>query len=301
MHLNRLDLNLLVVLDALLTEKSVTRAANQVHLSQPATSGALSRLREYFGDDLLVRVGAKMVLTPLGESLAKPVNNILLQIQATVDKRPEFDAKASDRTFNFVLSDYTNAVMIPELLRKANQLAPSIKFEFTQLYDTPAEDLEKGKIDFLLLPQHSLSESHPSCVLFEEGFVCVGDINNPALQQPLSEDTFLNLGHVSVRFGAQRMPSLVETLLLEKNLNARVEVVTTSFSSVPQVLVGTERIAIMHTRLAAKWAEFLPLKVMPIPIDLPRMKWGLQWHQYRDLDPGTQWMKQLILDISSEI
>jgi LysR family transcriptional regulator, nod-box dependent transcriptional activator len=301
MHLNRLDLNLLVVLDALLYEKSVTRAAQQIHLSQPATSGALSRLREYFNDELLVRVGSKMVLTPLGESLATPVNNILLQIQATVEKRPEFDALVSDRTFKFVLSDYTNAIFVPKLLQRAAELAPNIRFEFTQLYDSPQDDLEKGKIDFLLLPLHSLANNHPSCILFEESYVCVGDKNNPAMQTTLSEDAFLSLGHVAVHFGAQRLPSLIENVLQEHKLNARIEVITTSFSSVPQVIVGTNRIGIMHKRLAQKWAGFLPLAIAPVPIDLPAMEWGLQWHQYRNHDPGTKWLKQLVIDTAKQL
>jgi LysR family transcriptional regulator, nod-box dependent transcriptional activator len=300
MHLNRLDLNLLVVLDALLTEKNVTKAAKLVHLSQPATSGALSRLREYFADDILVRIGSKMVLTPLGESLAIPVNNILLQIQATVEKRPEFVPEESERNFRFMLSDYTNAIFIPKLLKKALKMAPKVKFEFTQLYDDPQEDLEKGKIDFLLLPEFSLSSSHPSCHLFDETYVCVGDINNSALDH-LDLDTFLSLGHVTTHFGAQFRPSLVDTILEERNIKSNVEVVTPSFTSIPQVVVGTNRIAVMHSRLAIEWSEYLPLKIVSLPLELPVMKWGLQWHQYRDNDPGSIWMKELVIETAQQL
>jgi LysR family transcriptional regulator, nod-box dependent transcriptional activator len=296
MHLNRLDLNLLVVLDALLTEKNVTKASKLIHLSQPATSGSLSRLREYFGDDLLVRIGSKMVLTPLGESLAIPVNNILLQIQATVENRPEFDPMQSDRNFNFMLSDYTNAIFVPKLLQGAYDVAPNVKFEFTQLYDAPQEALEKGKIDFLLLPEFALSSNHPSCLLFSEDYVCVGDKNNAALDENFSLERFLNLGHVTTKFGTQLQSSLVDTILEERNIKINVEVVTPSFTSIPQVIVGTNRIAVMHRRLAAKWSEYVPLKVVPVPFELPTMNWGLQWHQYRQLDPGTMWMKKLIVE-----
>ncbi|MBN27829.1 MAG: nodulation protein NfeD [Alteromonadaceae bacterium] len=296
MHLNRLDLNLLVVLDALLTEKSVTKASKLIHLSQPATSGALSRLREYFGDDILVRIGSKMVLTPLGESLAIPVNNILLQIQATVEKRPEFEPMHSDRNFNFMLSDYTNAIFVPKLLQRAFVVAPKVKFEFTQLYDAPQEALEKGKIDFLLLPEFALSSNHPSCHLFAEDYVCVGDINNTALEDNFSLEKFLSLGHVTTKFGTQLQPSIIDTILEERNIKTNVEVITPSFTSIPQVIVGTNRIAVMHRRLATKWAEYLPLKVVPVPLELPTMNWGLQWHQYRDHDPGTMWMKEFIIN-----
>ena len=130
MRLNRLDLNLLVALDALLTERSITLAAERICLSQPATSGALARLREFFNDDLLVRVGAKMQPTPLGESLAEPVHNILLQIQATVERGIEFDPFTCNRKFKFLAGDYSSTVLLTAVAKHINTLAPEIQFEF---------------------------------------------------------------------------------------------------------------------------------------------------------------------------
>ena len=119
MHLDGLDLNLLVVLDALLSEKSVTRTGERIHLSQSATSGALSRLREYFKDDLLVPVGRKMVLTPLAEELAQPLRELLQQAEVVIRRKPAFSPESSERRFRIVMSDYI-AIVIMARCRKFN-------------------------------------------------------------------------------------------------------------------------------------------------------------------------------------
>ncbi len=128
MHFEQLDLNLLVALDALLTERSITAAGVRVHLTQSAMSGALSRLREFFNDELLTQVGRKMVPTPLGESLAEPVRQILLQVRATINTKPGFDPATSARHFSVMMSDYVDTVLMSEVLRRAEAVAPRVRF-----------------------------------------------------------------------------------------------------------------------------------------------------------------------------
>lgn len=294
MRFNRLDLNLLVVLDALLTEQNITRAGEKVYLSQSATSGALARLREFFGDELLVQVGRKMVLTPLGESLVRPVRAILIQIQTTIERRPEFDPANADRKFTLIMSDYTATVLMPEVIRAAGAVAPAVSFELLTPTDAPIEELERGHADFILLPDNFISDHHPSCKVFQEDFVCICGQDNPLIGDTLSLDEYLGLGHVMVRFGTQRRPSVDEWLTDKFGIERRAEVVVTTFSALPHYVVGTRRIATIHRRLANQWARYLPLRVLPAPLDIPAMGWSLQWHQYRDLDPATRWMSQLI-------
>ena len=112
MHFRGLDLNLLVALDALITEKSISRTGEKIHLSQPGASGALARLRDFFKDDLLVPVGRKMVLTPLAEELAQPVRQLLVQAEAIVHRIPHFSPKTSQRSFRLVMSDYVATVLM---------------------------------------------------------------------------------------------------------------------------------------------------------------------------------------------
>jgi LysR family transcriptional regulator, nod-box dependent transcriptional activator len=118
MNLNRLDLNLLVALDALLTERSITRASERLHLSPSATSGALARLRTYFADELLTQIGRRMVPTPLGESLQGAVRDCLLHVQQTVEIRPQFDPATSKRNFRIKMSDFVSTVLMPPVSRR---------------------------------------------------------------------------------------------------------------------------------------------------------------------------------------
>ncbi len=302
MRLNRLDLNLLITLDALLTERSITRAAERIHLSQPATSGALARLREFFEDDLLVRVGAQMLPTPLGESLVVPVHNILMQIQTTVERRLEFNAAESDRCFRLLMSDYTATTLMTHVVKRVAKLAPKMQMEFIALSNNPAGILEQGEVDFLVMPEYVLSDGHPSSHIFSDEFVCIGWDQNPALQKPLTLKDYLDLGHVAVRFGSSRQLSQDQILLKERQgLELRVEIVTSTFSAIPQFLSGTNRIATVYSNLAKVWAEFLPLKIVPLPVKLDTIPWSLQWHKYRDADPGIQWLREQIAVTAKEV
>ena len=297
MRLNRLDLNLLVALDALLSERSITRAAERMHLSQPATSGALARLRDFFEDELLVRVGAQMMPTPLGESLQAPVHNILLQIQATVERRLEFNSEESNRNFRLLMSDYTSTTFMAGIVSQLAAIAPKVCLEFFAPTNNPWEKLEQGEVDFLIMPEHVLSTNHPKQHLFDEGFVCIGWDQNSALQEELTVKTFMSLGHVSVRFGSQRTLSQDQVLLKEKQgLEPTVEVIASTFAAIPQYLVGTQRIATVYRHLAETWVNYLPLKIVPTPVQLPTIPWSVQWHKFRDLDPGIQWLRKQIIN-----
>ena len=150
MHFNRFDLNLLVALEALLEEKNVTRAAERVCISQPAMSGSLQRLRERFNDPLLVRVGRSMELTPRAEGLLQPVQNILQEIQSTIDAEPTFDPKTARRSFTVLMSDYVSTVLVPEVVRQISKEAPGIKIQVVMLGANDHERLESGQADLII-------------------------------------------------------------------------------------------------------------------------------------------------------
>jgi len=302
MRLNRLDLNLLVALDALLTEQSITRAAERIHLSQPATSGALARLRDYFDDELLVRIGSQMRPTPLGESLAAPVHNILMQIQATVERGIEFAPEECERTFKFMVSDYTSTTLTTHVAKFLNDVAPNMKLEFLAPFNSPWESLEQGEIDFLIMPNHVLSKEHPHQTVYEEDFVCVGWDQNPILQKGfLSEDEYKHLRHVAVRFGSNREPTQDQVMLRELySIEPDVDIVTSTFSSIPRYLEGTQRVSTVYRQLAELWTQYHPIKLATLPFELPKVEWGLQWHKYRDRDPAIQWLRKTIVQNASE-
>src|SRR5579862_898169 len=279
MDLGGLDLNLLVALDALFAEKSVSRPGERLHLSQSATSGALARLREAFHDPLLVQVGRKMALTPLAEGLVEPVRDFLLQAETILNNNPGFDPSASTRKFRLMMSDYVETVVMTEALPRLQHLAPGICLELLSNVEGTSEPLERGEIDMAILPARYLVPGHPSEPLFNDEFTCLAWSGNSRVKRELSLETYLELGHVVVRFGRlQQLPTFDEWFVERFGHQRRIEVVTTAFNLVPQLLIGTSRVATLHCRLATFYQRYLPLKLVSPPLEIPRLEESMQWH-----------------------
>jgi DNA-binding transcriptional LysR family regulator len=279
----------------LLTEQSITRAGERLHLSPSATSGALARLRVFFEDELLTQIGRRMVPTPLGESLQAAVRDCLLHVQQTVEIRPNFDPATSNRKFRLMMSDYVATVLMPGVLIRLQSEAPEVSFELVTNDNEPWESLNRGEIDFLVLPQRFVHPEHPSRMLFEEDYVCVCWKGNPLVGDTISLEQCLSLGHIVTRTGTQRPPTIDAWFFERFGYARRIDVVATTFTSVPHMLVGTNRLCVMHRRLALMHAASLDLKVLPVPLDMPKLVEMIQWHRYRDRDPGRIWMTDVLL------
>ncbi|HVY82762.1 MAG TPA: LysR family transcriptional regulator [Steroidobacteraceae bacterium] len=301
MHFEQLDLNLLVALDALLTERSITAAGVRVHLTQSAMSGALSRLREFFNDELLTQVGRKMVPTPLGESLAEPVRQILLEIKATINAKPRFDPATSTRHFSVMMSDYVATVLMSEVLRRAEAAAPRVRFNIVSNdVGNPIEFLERADVDLLIMPREYLSDKHPREDLYTDDYVCVVWTENPLVGDVLTQEQYLGLGHVVLQFGRGRIPVQDEWFLTTLGLTRRIDVLAMNFNSVPQLVVGTKRIATIHRRLAEYYAKYLPLRILAPPYQLPSLTEAVQWHSLFTEDGGNRWLRTLFKQAASE-
>jgi LysR family transcriptional regulator, nod-box dependent transcriptional activator len=300
MDIRNFDAGLLVALDALLTEKSVTRAGERLHLSQPATSIILSRLRKYFGNELLVPAGRRMVLTPLAESLVQPVRSCLMQIQHTVASKAEFDPAASDRKFCLAVSDYVTAVLMPQAMQEAARQAPRIRFELVRLDENIEQKLEKGDIDFFIRPSiHSL-RTHPKEPLFEDTHTCVLWLKNSLIGNTISQNRFLVMSHIAVHFG--HAPAIFEEWFAAHYGDVRkIEVVTQDFEAACRLVVGTNRIATVMTRIAQLCAEHLPLKLIRPPFVVPKVTHCLQWHRYQDQDPGHIWLRGILKQTANKL
>lgn len=294
MRFERLDLNLLVALDALLTERSVSLAADRLCLSQSATSSALARLREYFGDELMVVRGRAMVLTARAEDLIEPVRAVLEQIRSTIAVAPAFDPATSDRQIRIMASDYVTEVLLAAMLREMESAAPGMRFEIQPMHDQPVEALDRNLVDLLVTIDTAVSSDHPSRILFEEGHVVVGWDQNPALQREMTRELYFGLGHVTARFGKTRVPAFEDAFMRRMKQPRRVEVVAPSFLSVPGLLVGTMRIATMHCRLAQQIAAYAPLAIRELPFDVPPIREAVQWHISNNNDAAIRWVIERI-------
>lgn len=294
MHLKGLDLNLLVVLDALLIEKSTTRAGQRIFLSQSATSGALARLRDYFGDQILVSNGARMVLTPFGESLVEPVREILSTTERLINKTGRFDPATSTRSFVLNLSDVTATLFLANSLKRIREFAPNIHLEIVTQHNVP-EIVEQGDVDFMEIPDFLASPLHPSELLFMDEFVCIAGAANKHVKKSLSLEQFLSLGHVTTRM-QKRKEHIGDQQLKHLGMKPRFELIVPVPGLVPHAVVETDWLAILNRRLANFYARHLPIKIFPLPIEIDPLRMMLQWNRNRDADEGTRWLRQILLD-----
>ena len=293
-------MDVLVALDALLIEKSVTRAGERLHLSQPATSIILARLRKYFGNELLVPAGRKMVLTPLAESLVGPVRSCLLQIQHTIASKAEFNPSASNRKFCLALSDYVTAVLMPQVMHEVSRQAPGIRFELVRLDESIHQKLEKGDIDFLIRPSVHALATHPKEPLFEDTHTCVAWRKNSSIGNTISRNQFLKTGQIAVHFGHD--PAIFEEWFAAHFGEVRkVEVITQDFEVACRLVVGTDRLATVMSRMAQLCAKHLPLKLIRPPFAIPTVIHCLQWHQYQDQDPGHIWLRGILKQTANRL
>lgn len=294
MRFNKLDLNLLVALDALLGEGSISRAAERLHMSQSAMSNALARLRDYFDDELLVQVGRRMELTPRAEVLRDPVRDVLLRVDSSIAARPEFVPARSDREFRIFVSDFTLAVLMPHVLARAAAEAPGVRFLLLPQVEYPGRALERGEVDLMVLPGMYCVEAHPSEGLFDEGFSCLVWKGSRLAHGALTLERYLAAGHVVMQPANVSQPSFEEWLAQRHGISRRTEVRSYSFAATAALVVGTERIATVHSRLARQAALALPVVLHPPPFEMAPMTQTLQWHRYRSNDPGIRWMRELM-------
>ena len=290
MRFGRLDLNLLVALDALLTERSVSLAADRLCLSQSATSSALGRLREYFNDDLLVVKGRGMILTSRAETLIEPVRTVLEQIRTTIAIAPPFDPATAEKQVKIMASDYTTRVLLAGALRTLEREAPNMRFEIQPMSTSPVEAVERGYVDLLVTIDFAVSPDHPTQVLFEDTHVVVGDRHNPALASDMTRELYFSLGHVAARFGQAQMPAFDEWFVRRQKQQRRIEVVAPSFLSIPDLIVGTSRIATMHRRMAEQAVLTYPLVMRELPFAIPPIREVVQWNIVNSNDQALRWI-----------
>ncbi|WP_082747647.1 LysR family transcriptional regulator [Bradyrhizobium macuxiense] len=299
MRFKGLDLNLLVALDSLLTERTLTEAARRINLSQPAMSAAVSRLRAYFGDELFAMRGRRLVPTSRALRLAAPVREALLQIHLSIILHYEFNPAESDRRFVIRLSDCSTLVLFQKVVERVSQSAPNVRFELLPPADDHDELLRRGEVDFIILPDTLMSSAHPKAKLFEDRLVCVGCRTNKQLSRRLTFERYLSTGQVAVRCTPAGTSAIEECFFFEHGLKRRVEVAVQSFSMVPPMLLGTGRIGMLPLRLVKHLERTTPLRIVDLPFPLPAFTETIQWPTFHNSDPASTWMRAIILQEAS--
>jgi DNA-binding transcriptional LysR family regulator len=302
MNLRNLDLNLLVSFDALFAERSVSKAAKKVFLSQPGMSCALARLRNYFGDELLVQRGREMVPTPMAEYLARPVRDALLQLQSIATSTVSFDPARSDRTIIMLASDYMGTVLLRKVVQRVSREAPGMRVELRWITQNYREEFERGHADFIFLPTQYIFKDHPSDALFEDKYTCVVWSKNSEIRGELSSDEYMNASHVCVDLGGGRIPTYDEWFLNQYPWRKRrVAAYVPHWGMALQFITGTPWVGTIHLRLAEMFAKQFSLRLVKPPSDIPVMKYQMQWHKHNNLDPSLKWFRELTKAVAGEM
>lgn len=288
--LKRIDLNLLVVLDAILNEMNLTRAGEVVGMSQPAVSGALARLRQQFDDELLERKGRKYQLTALAESLKPSVTEAMLEIRRTFDLLPTFDAATSTRTFYIGATDYFLSQITSPLLNLLKAEAPLVDIKFSVLPHDPAmAEIDLLRRDVLIAsPQIGLPGKKQA--LFSDSFVLIARKGHPAVKKgKLTIEQIKTLPRVTLNLGNKT--NQVDKLFADLGLTAEQEVVgVTEVSLVPLMVSETDNIGMVQERLANRLIDVLGIQI--VETDLPHITLieSVHYHPSKSNDPAIMWL-----------
>lgn len=290
MRYKGLDLNLLHALDVLLELRNVSRAAERLGLSQSALSAALARLRAYFGDDLLVLEGRRMHPTAFAEQLGAHLRTYIEVTDTLLSISRTFDPATAERIFRVIASDYVVTAILARLAERLAKMAPGVRLNYVSPDEHSVDRIARGDMDIIISPQTYLSTALPMEELYTETFVVAGWNKNPVFERPLTIEVMLAASHVAVEIGSHRATTFADHHMQQLYKERRIAATVSSFTVVPWMLVGTERLTIMHERLARAMATYLPIAYAPIPIDFPVMTEMVQYHRTRTSDAGIRWL-----------
>lgn len=305
--LPRLDLNLVVAFDALVRERSVTRAAARLGVTQSAVSHALRRLRELLGDPLMVRSGNGMALTPRAEGLAVPLRSGLLTLGRALSQPAIFEPRTARRTFTLASLDLFDLLVLPSLLRRVRHEAPGVDLSVVQAADRMlSERLETGEVDLAVTVQmHSADEAIAATgsglvqtTLFRDGLVCLLRAGHPALQRGSSRratgrlrlQTYLELAHVLVSPRGHG-PGLVDEVLAQRGLKRRIALRVPHFYSA-LAIVGESDLVLTAPAPLARLGSPTKVVALPVPVPLPEHSVQLVWHERFGHEPGHRWLRE---------
>jgi DNA-binding transcriptional LysR family regulator len=293
------DLNLLMVLGALLEERNLTHAGERISMSQPAMSAALARLRRHFDDELLVRVGRGYVLTPLAERTLPLVQQAIAQAEAALEVPPEFDPATSTRQLSISLSDYAMTVLLAPLLELLRRRAPFMGVEIDPLpRDSDEVDSLLQRRD-LLIGGLGLGIPGRRQVVFRDRFVCIADQHNPRISGGrLSLEEVAAQRHAVTNFG-RGIATPVERALLRRGIQPDRAVTVPGLLPLPFAVVGTPLIAFVPERLARRCASQLGLRIVEVDWEPPELVEGAHWHPGRSEDPTLRWLRGVLKELSA--
>ena len=306
MNLDRFDLNLLVAFEALITEQQVTRAARRLHITQPALSGALARLRTVFGDQLFVKDGKSMRPTLRARELEAPIREALAKVRQAVG-RPAFKPESSSIAVRIATSDDLELTLISKVLKRVRSAAPSMQLVIRRVsgvFELPGQELASGALDMAIGPfpvgAHQPGGVVVSAPLYADRLVCVAREDHPTIKRTLSQAQFLDAHHVVVYYPEGGM-GVVDQLLMQRGRQPRkIALAVPHFITAAFAAGQSDLIASMNSTVAEQLRRPAGVRVFKFPFESPKMNYGLYWHGRQTADPAHTWLREVIIEVAKD-
>jgi DNA-binding transcriptional LysR family regulator len=302
-NLRTFDLNLLVAFDVLMRELNVTRAAEQMFITQSAMSHTLHKLRQQLDDPLLVKTPSGMKPTERALALIDPVRALLAETERLIQPPLAFDAASSQRRFVLAATDYIEFLLMPELSGLIEKTAPGIDIHVKRTeMSFPVAQLENGSLDIVLgfesvlNPPAHLHRQY----LFSDSMACVVRQGHPLISKPPSLEEFVAVPHMLISRTGSNV-GIIDQKLAELGLERRIKLIVPHFLSAPLIVAKTDMILSLPYRIAEQFMKFAPLSIFPVPIELPEYDLCMIWHPLRDKDSAHQWLREKIVAICRNI
>lgn len=311
MNIGRIDLNLLVYLDALLRERNVTKAANQLGISQPALSNGLRRLRDLFDDPLLVRTSEGMIPTERAEQLQPVIRDVLSKVDMAVQPQADFDAANEEHLFRIMASDYAESTLFPHLLQRLRREAPGIILDILTPSDVSFLDVERGKVDMVINRFETMPQSFHQKGIWKDHFACLTSIDNPILKN-FTLETYMDAQHVWVSktgmgIGVGMDPHDVQHLgwvdesLCNIGKQRRITVFTRHYQAAMLLAEQNDLLVTLPSRAAKLQRDNPRVAILKPPFEIPPFELKMAWSPLVQHNPAHRWMRRFIIDVANSL
>jgi DNA-binding transcriptional LysR family regulator len=297
MHVSDLDLNLLRVFDAMMRTLNVTQAAQQLGLTQPATSHALQRLRKALGDPLFVRTSKGMQPTPFAVGIGERVGQAMGLLETCLGEEPEFAPQTTTRTFTLFITDIGDVVLLPALMAHFKAHAPHARLRAVGAsFKDVGRELESGGVDIAVTVLPVLGAGFYQQALFREQYVCIARADHPQIRGKLTLQQFGRAGHALVTTEGTGH-EVIEHSLIKRQLGPNIMLRTPHFLAMPALIAQSDLIATVPRRLALATQSTHNIQILPNPIRLPAYGVKQFWHKRLHDDPAHRWLRRLMVTL----
>ncbi|ARP78958.1 LysR family transcriptional regulator [Bordetella genomosp. 6] len=294
-----LDLNLLMIFDAILAEGHVTRAAERLAMSQSAVSKGLAQLRQAFGDPLFLRASRGVVPTHRALEIADQVRQAIAALNNLASPVTEFDARSARAHFNIGATDYVSFVLLPGLMRRLQETAPHVSLTLHDMESMmPEEMLLAGKVDLVISSVTSVNFPIYRQELFRDHYVCLCRVGHPALADPVPIEQFVSGRHLAMPRQNGARERVLQDTLQRLGVTRDVAVQVPHMLAIPATLTATDLMATMAHRVAREFAARHPLQVLAHPLPLPDFPVSQLWHDRTRRSPSHQWLRDTVYDLA---